>query len=74
MQANLQEFQHAERLTEQHRRDRNLDHRRALEQQIAEDEARAVLDDVFMAKKERELNRQLVTHVAGGLAGLDMKR
>eukprot|EP00775_Hariotina_reticulata_P003256 gene3256-3534_t len=74
IEADLQHFQHAERLTEQHRRERNLDYRRALEQQIAEDEARAVLDDVFMAEKERELNRQLVTHVAGGLAGLDMKR
>jgi hypothetical protein len=68
----LHQFQHEERFTEQQRRKKNLDYRRALEQQIAEAEARAVLNDVFMDERERDLNMQLVAHTAAGLASMHM--
>ncbi|WIA35125.1 hypothetical protein OEZ86_003606 [Tetradesmus obliquus] len=70
MEAQLQQFRLCESLTAAQRRQRNAQYKAALEAQIAEAEARAVLDDVFMAERERALNRRLIVTACGMMAGL----
>jgi glutamate mutase epsilon subunit len=69
-QAQLQQFKLSESLTAAQRKQRNAQYKAALEAQIAEAEARQVLDDVFMAGRERELNRQLIVTARGMMSSM----
>jgi hypothetical protein len=71
-QAQLQQFKLSEVLTAAQRKQRNTQYKAALEAQIAEAEARSVLDDVFMAERERELNRRLIVTARGMMSSMGM--
>lgn len=70
LQADLRQFQLSESMTAEQRKQRNAQYKAALEAQIAEAEARQVLDDVFMVEHESKLNRRLISMARGTLNGM----